>query len=159
MRKLEFFTVTRESLKLDSFSQAGCFWKTLPALQRHFYFLCAGPFWRHRDREFFSSFSPASSEHVTPTRGRHTGKKTVSPFSSYIARLIGSFHRNVTPLGRCRAEAVFQPHTTDDVNLADFRFQGALHQVAHSLRRLFSSVKHLKHLFHDGHLDPQPLSQ
>ena len=54
----------------------------------------------HADGQSFPSFGAAPSEHRAPARRLHASEKTVRAFSPDVARLIGSFHRNITPLGR-----------------------------------------------------------
>ena len=68
--------------------------------------LGAGPFGRHGYREFFPSLGPAPSEHIAAAGGFHAGEKTMGAFSLYVARLIGSFHRNNTPSGRRYGQVV-----------------------------------------------------
>ena len=53
----------------------------------------------HTDRQSFPSFGAAPFEHFASARCLHTGEKTVRAFSPNVARLIGSFHRNIAPLG------------------------------------------------------------
>jgi hypothetical protein len=82
----------RQSQELRSFSQAGRFWKSLRALNRHSWLLGARSLRRNGDGQLPASFGPAPLKHFTAARGRHAGKKSMRPFSSYVARLIGSFH-------------------------------------------------------------------
>ena len=93
IRGVDLLAASRQSQELRSFSQAGRFRKLFRALSRHSWLLGARTLGRHSDRQFFASFSPAPFKHFTPAGCFHAGKKTMRPFSSYVARLIGSFHR------------------------------------------------------------------
>jgi len=93
---------SRQSQELRSFSQAGRFWKSLRALNRHSWLYVPQPTFlalrtrslrRNGDSQLPASFGPASFKHFTAAGGCHAGKKSMCPFSSYVARLIGSFHR------------------------------------------------------------------
>lgn len=53
----------------------------------------------YTDGQSFPSFGAAPFEHFAPAGCLHAGEKTVRAFSPNVARLIGSFHRNIAPLG------------------------------------------------------------
>jgi hypothetical protein len=78
---------------LRSFSQAGRFGKLLRPRNRHSLLLSARSLGRNGDGQLPASFGSAPLKHFTATGRCHAGKKTMCPFSSYVARLIGSFHR------------------------------------------------------------------
>ena len=152
---------SRQSQELRSFSQAGRFRKSLPALSRHSWLLSAGPFRRHGDRQLFASFGPAPLKHFTPAGGFHAGKKTMRPFSSYVARLIGSFHRSMTPFGRLKAQVIISTIESRycQFNLTYFGLERTAHQVAHRRGRGLLFIENLIHLLHDGHFNAKLASQ
>ena len=84
---------SRQSQELRSSSQAGRFWKSLRALNRHSWALRTRSLRRNGDGQLPASFGPAPFKHLTAAGGCHAGKKPMCPLSSYVARLIGSFHR------------------------------------------------------------------
>jgi hypothetical protein len=62
------------------------------------------PFGWHGYCQPFAPFGTAALEYIASTGGLHAGKKTMRSFSSYVAGLIGSFHRNNAPSGRQTAK-------------------------------------------------------
>jgi len=106
--RVNLLTCLRESQELGSFSQAGRFRKFFPPFQRHPRLLGARPFRRRGNCESFPSLRPAPLQHITPAGCLHTGEKTMRPFSSDIARLIGSLHGKFTPLGRLAAKYLYE---------------------------------------------------
>ena len=72
----------------------------------------------HTDRQSFSSFGAAPFEYFAPARCLHAGEKTVRAFSPNVARLIGSFHRNIAPLGGLSAKCLYQSYRPDVVNFS-----------------------------------------
>ncbi len=93
MGAIDLFPPTRQAQKLWPFSQTGLFRKVRPAFRRHPPFLAAGALGRYDNRQPLPAFGPASFQHLAAAGGFHPNKKTMSPLSAHVARLIGSFHK------------------------------------------------------------------
>jgi hypothetical protein len=114
-------TVSRESQKFGSLSQAGRFRKVFLNFLGHPRLLSAGSLRRHNDRQLLPPFCSPSLEYFAPTGRVHTRKEAVCPFSPHVARLIGSFHAKLLPWIGHAIKFLFESQSPGLVNLPDFR--------------------------------------